>query len=128
MVFTHLVADRSGDPRIFITEDLDAEPEDRSAQAIRITWKLIRYNALSARCVAVHYARIQDGASGAYERNLEDHVPEEHLNEMLREVQMYYLDAGITKPVDVEFPQFEQEVQANPEPVNTEEEAGGSDV
>lgn len=125
MVFTHLVADRSGNPRMFITEDLDADPDDRSAQAIRVTWKLIRYNITSARCVAVHQARIQDGASGAYERNLEDHVPEEHLKEMLREVQMYYLDAGITKSVDVDFPQFDESVQANPEPAGSEEAQQG---
>lgn len=121
MVFTHLVADRSGNPRMFITEDLDSDPEDRGPQSIRVTWKLIRYNARSARCVAVHQARIQDGAAGGHERNVEDHVPEDHLEEMLREVQMYYLDTGITKPVDVEFPQFDRTVQANPEPVQADQ-------
>lgn len=107
MVFSHKVMDISGSPTIWITEDLDQDPEDHAPVTYRITWKVVRMNMGLVHVVAQHYARIFDGCANAYSTNVAEHVPEEHLEEMRMQMQLDL--AGRKHDQRIRFPQFDIE-------------------
>lgn len=115
MVFSHKVMDRSGEPTVWITEDLDQDPEDHAPVTYRITWKVVRMNCGLIHVKAQHYARIFDGCANAYSRNVEEHVPEDHLEEMRIQIQLDLLDGS--REQKVRFPQFDIIHTVDPTPV-----------
>lgn len=124
MVFADQVIDTSGSPSVWITEDLDQDPEDMAAASIRVVWKQIRCNARLVRVVAVAVDRIQDGARSGRTHAIPDSVPEDHLQEMRTQVQLDLLDGSSTETRLV-FPQFDIEHTVKPDPVSPEEAREG---
>jgi len=117
MVFTDLVIEGSGSPDVWITEDLDKDPEgDRTAESIRVVWKQIRCNARLVRVKAVAVDRIQDGAKSGRTHAIPDSVPEDHLEELRMKIQLDMLDAA-SRETTVVFPQFDIEHTVDPTPV-----------
>lgn len=124
MVFTDKVIEGSGSPDVWITEDLDSDPEDRSAESIRVVWKQIRNNIRLVRVVAVAVDRIQDGAKSGRTHAIPDSVPEDHIEEMRMQVQLDLIDNSSTETRLV-FPQFDIEHTVQTEPVDPEEAREG---
>ena len=121
MVFADKVIEGSGSPDVWITEDLDQDPDDRAAESIRVVWKQIRCNIRLVRFVATSVDRIQDGCKSGRTHAIPESVPEDHIEEMRMQAQLDLLDTSSSETRLV-FPQFDIEHTVNPEPV-TEGEA-----
>jgi hypothetical protein len=124
MVFADKVIDKSGSPDVWITEDLNQDPDDRAAESIRVVWKQIRMNFCLVRVVAVAVDRIQDGCKSGRTHNIPESVPEDHIDDLDMQVQLDLIDTNDTETRLV-FPQFDIERNVKPDPVDPEEAREG---
>jgi hypothetical protein len=124
MVFADKVIEKSGSPDVWITEDLNQDPEDRAAESIRVVWKQIRHNMGLIRVAAVAVDRIQDGCKSGRSHNIPESVPEDHIEALDTQVQLDLLDR-YTREQRMVFPQFDLERNVKPDPVDPEEAREG---
>lgn len=124
MVFADKVIDSSGSPDVWITEDLNQDPDDRAAESIRVVWKQIRMNMGLVRVVAVAVDRIQDGCNSGRSHNIPESVPENHTEALDTQVQLDLLDQ-YSRDQRMVFPQFDIERTVKPDPVDPEEAREG---
>lgn len=116
MVFADKVMDSSGSPTVWITEDLDQDPEDHAPASIRVVWKVIRVNCMMVQVKAEAVHRIFDGCKNGRSHAIPDSVPEDHLEELRMKIQLDMLDT-VSRETTVVFPQFDIEHTVDPEPV-----------
>lgn len=89
MVFCDHVIDTAGSPDIWITEDLDQDPEDMAPASIRVVWQANRWNVATVMVDAVSVDRIQDGCKAGQTPAIPDSVPDDHLEEMKAQIHLH---------------------------------------
>lgn len=125
MAFADKVSDYPADPTVWITEDLNDDPDEELAPySIRVVWYVHRRNARRVIVQAKSVDRIQDGAKSGRSHNIPDSVPREHFRDMIRKVQIDILKNKSTEQV-IQFPQWDEEITVDPTPVDPEEAREG---
>ena len=112
MVWCDLVDDTWGTPNIWITEDLDQDPDDMAPASIRVVWKAVRSNCGSVRVTAISVDRIQDAAKSGRSHAIPDSVPEEHLEELKGQMHLR-LAQEFERDQEVNFRGFDEVLNVN---------------
>jgi hypothetical protein len=113
MVFSDHVIDTAGSPDVWITEDLDQDPEGNTAPlSIRVVWKVSRWNCGLLMVDVEAVDRIQDGAASGRSHSIPDSVPEDHLEEMKAQIHLH-LASEYSRDQRVRFRQFDETLEVD---------------
>jgi hypothetical protein len=116
MIHVHKVWEMSGNPTIWITEEIDPATDEAAEHTHRTTWTVSRWNVGTVGVYAREYAVLYDGASTRHGHSddgssLGEVVPEAHRNALIEELRLdlsgrkyeqtarfYHWDMEITVP------------------------------